>query len=289
GRSRRSSCRTRGRSSPAPISRPTTGTAARASSRSSDGWMRRGARSARTSRAAPPRSPARWSRGPASPPAAPRSLSRPGASASSAPPFRASSTPITAASAVRRRSRRISRLPGFSSRQRQAGPRPPPRRGGIRAHLGGGFHRYSTDAEWFLPHFEKMLTDNAQLLGVYARAYALTGNDLYRRVARETGEYLLREMAGPEGGFYASTDADSEGEEGKYFVWDPSEIRELLGEDEGRDFCEWYGVQEGGNFFDEASGHRTGANILHLSKKIPPESEERLAPLRAALLAARSR
>ena len=161
--------------------------------------------------------------------------------------------------------------------------------GGIRDHLGGGFHRYSTDAEWFLPHFEKMLTDNAQLLGVYARAYALTGNDLYRRVARETGEYLLREMAGPEGGFYASTDADSEGEEGKYFVWDPSEIRELLGEDEGRDFCEWYGVQEGGNFFDEASGHRTGANILHLSKKIPPESEERLAPLRAALLAARSR
>src|SRR5664279_869605 len=161
--------------------------------------------------------------------------------------------------------------------------------GGIRDHLGGGFHRYSTDANWLLPHFEKMLTDNAQLLGVYARAYALTGNDLFARVARETGEYLLREMTGPEGGFYASTDADSEGEEGKYFAWDPSEIRDVLGEDEGEYFCEWYGVRPEGNFRDEATGRFTGRSILFLSKKIPPNSELRLAPLRAALLAARSR
>src|SRR5664279_569395 len=132
-----------------------------------------------------------------------------------------------------------------------------------------------------------MLTDNAQLLGVYARAYALTGNDLYARVARETGEYLLREITGPEGGFYASTDADSEGEEGKYFVWDPTEIRDLLGESDGSFFCEWYGVREGGNFSEEASGHRTGASILFLSKKIPFSSESRIAPMRAALLAAR--
>ena len=161
--------------------------------------------------------------------------------------------------------------------------------GGIRDHLGGGFHRYSTDAEWLVPHFEKMLTDNAQLLGLYARAYALTGDETYARVARETGEYLLREMTGPEGGFYASTDADSEGEEGKFFVWDPSEIRELLGEEEGKDFCEWYGVRPEGNFRDEATGRFTGRSILFLSKKIPPKSEERLAPMRAALLAARSR
>jgi len=161
--------------------------------------------------------------------------------------------------------------------------------GGIRDHLGGGFHRYSTDAEWFLPHFEKMLTDNAQLLGVYARAYALTGNDLYRRVARETGEYLLREMTGPEGGFYAATDADSEGEEGKYFVWDPSEIRELLGEEDGKYFCEFYCVRPEGNFRDEATGRFMGRSILFLSKRIPAIDEERLAPLRAALLAARSR
>jgi uncharacterized protein YyaL (SSP411 family) len=161
--------------------------------------------------------------------------------------------------------------------------------GGIRDHLGGGFHRYSTDANWLLPHFEKMLTDNAQLLGVYASAYALTGNDLFARVARETGEYLLREMTGPEGGFYASTDADSEGEEGKYFAWDPSEIRDVLGEDEGEYFCEWYGVRPEGNFRDEATGRFTGRSILFLSKKTISESEERLAPLRAALLAARSR
>ena len=126
--------------------------------------------------------------------------------------------------------------------------------GGIRDHLGGGFHRYSTDAEWLLPHFEKMLTDNAQLLGLYARAYALRGDETYARVARSTGDYLLREMRGPEGGFYAGTDADSEGEEGKFFVWDPGEIREVLGEEEGRYFCEWYGVREGGNFSEEASG-----------------------------------
>jgi len=161
--------------------------------------------------------------------------------------------------------------------------------GGIRDHLGGGFHRYSTDAEWLVPHFEKMLTDNAQLLGVYARAYALTGRDLYRRVARETGEYLLREMTGPEGGFFAATDADSEGEEGKFFVWDPSEIRGLLGKAEGDFFCEWYGIREGGNFSEEASGHRTGASILFLSKNISSDAETRLSPMREKLLAARSR
>ncbi len=161
--------------------------------------------------------------------------------------------------------------------------------GGIRDHLGGGFHRYSTDANWLLPHFEKMLTDNAQLLGVYARAWALTGNDLFAQVARETGDYLLREMRGEEGGFFAATDADSEGEEGKYFVWDPSEIREVLGKEEGEDFCEWYGVRPEGNFRDEATGRFTGRSILFLSKKIPPSSELRLAPLRLRLLDARAK
>ena len=163
--------------------------------------------------------------------------------------------------------------------------------GGIRDHLGGGFHRYSTDAHWLLPHFEKMLTDNAQLLGVYARAYALTGNELFRQVARETGEYLLREMRGEEGGFFAATDADSEGEEGKYFVWEPVQIRECLGETEGSFFCEWYGVREGGNFREEATGRGTGASVLFLSKKISstPGAEARLAPLRFALLDARAK
>ena len=162
--------------------------------------------------------------------------------------------------------------------------------GGIRDHLGGGFHRYSTDAEWLLPHFEKMLTDNAQLLGVYARAYAVTGDALYAQVARETGDYLLSEMRGTEGGFYASTDADSEGEEGKYFCWDPKQIREVLGKgDDAEDFLEWYSVEEGGNFLEESTGRRTGASVLHLSKKIPSESESRLLPMRAALLGARAK
>ena len=163
--------------------------------------------------------------------------------------------------------------------------------GGIRDHLGGGFHRYSTDAEWLLPHFEKMLTDNAQLLGVYARAFGVTGDPLYAQVARETGDYLLREMRGAEGGFYAATDADSEGEEGKYFCWEPSQIREVLGQRDTEDFCEWYSVREGGNFLEESTGRPTGLSVLHLSKKISstPGAEERLAPLRHKLLDARSR
>ncbi len=163
--------------------------------------------------------------------------------------------------------------------------------GGIRDHLGGGFHRYSTDAEWLLPHFEKMLTDNAQLLGVYARAATVTGDPFYAQVARETGDYLLNEMRGSEGGFYAATDADSEGEEGKYFVWDPAQIRSLLGESDGSFFCEWYGVREGGNFREEATGQGTGASVLFLSKKISssPGAEARLAPLRARVLAARAK
>ncbi len=161
--------------------------------------------------------------------------------------------------------------------------------GGIHDHLGGGFHRYSTDARWLLPHFEKMLTDNAQLLGLYARAYAFRGDETYARVARSTGDYLLRELHGEEGGFFAGTDADSEGEEGRFFVWDPNEIREVLGEEEGEYFCEWYGVREGGNFIEEASGRSTGASILHLSKRIPSDAESRLKPLREKLLAARSR
>ena len=161
--------------------------------------------------------------------------------------------------------------------------------GGIHDHLGGGFHRYSTDAEWLVPHFEKMLYDNAQLLGVYARAWTATGRDLFRRTAVGIGDYLLREMRGPEGGFFAATDADSEGEEGKFFVWTADEIRDVLGEGDGAFFCEWYGVRPGGNFLDEATGRSTGLNILHLSKEPPPEAEERLRPLREALRLARSR
>lgn len=127
--------------------------------------------------------------------------------------------------------------------------------GGIYDHLGGGFHRYSVDAHWLVPHFEKMLYDNAQLIKVYLEAYQATGDTFFKRIAEESLAYVQREMTSPEGGFYATQDADSEGEEGKFFVWTPAEIMEILGEESGRIFCRYYDVTNGGNF--------EGKNILH--------------------------
>ncbi len=128
-------------------------------------------------------------------------------------------------------------------------------RGGIYDHLGGGFHRYSVDEKWLVPHFEKMLYDNAQLIRVYALAFCLTREPLFKSVVEETLEYLLREMFHPEGGFYSTQDADSEGEEGKFFVWDHEEIHRLLGEETADIFGRIYDVSEFGNF--------EGKNILH--------------------------
>ncbi len=127
--------------------------------------------------------------------------------------------------------------------------------GGIYDHLGGGFHRYSVDAKWLVPHFEKMLYDNAQLLSIYAHAYAITGEPLFESVVEETARYLLREMFQAGGGFYSTQDADSEGEEGKFFVWTADEINRLLGTEAGEVFCRIYDVSEQGNFEEK--------NILH--------------------------
>ena len=127
--------------------------------------------------------------------------------------------------------------------------------GGIYDHLGGGFHRYSVDAKWLVPHFEKMLYDNAQLVRIYAHAYTITREPLFRSVIEETVDYLLREMFHPHGGFYSTQDADSEGEEGKFFVWTGEEINRLLGEADGEIFCRMYDVGEPGNF--------DGKSILH--------------------------
>jgi uncharacterized protein len=138
-------------------------------------------------------------------------------------------------------------------------------RGGIYDQLGGGFHRYAVDAIWLVPHFEKMLYDNAQLVRVYLHAYQVTGDESYRRVAVETLDYVDREMLDPKGGFYSSQDADSEGEEGKFFVWTPDEIEAVLGEEQAREFCAVYDVTAGGNF--------EGKNILNLRHADEPEGE----------------
>ncbi len=121
--------------------------------------------------------------------------------------------------------------------------------GGIYDHVGGGFARYSTDAKWLVPHFEKMLYDNALLAKIYTEAYQATGEARYRRVVTETLDYILREMTGAEGGFYSATDADSEGVEGKFFVWRPEEIAAAVGNaEDARRFCAYYDITPGGNF-----------------------------------------
>ena len=120
--------------------------------------------------------------------------------------------------------------------------------GGMYDQLGGGFHRYSTDSYWLVPHFEKMLYDNALLSRLYLHAYLATGHELYLRIVNETLDYVLREMTDPNGGFYSSQDADSEGEEGKFFIWSPEEIRAALGDRDADIFCAYYDVSDQGNF-----------------------------------------
>jgi uncharacterized protein YyaL (SSP411 family) len=155
--------------------------------------------------------------------------------------------------------------------------------GGIYDHLGGGLARYSVDERWLVPHFEKMLYDNALLLPLLALAYQRSGNTLFRTRAEETVDWLAREMTTPEGAFCASLDADSEGEEGKFYVWTPAEIGAVLGQEDASFFAEHYDVTESGNF----EGH----NILNRLKSLPRsiEDEQRLAHMRQKLLKVRGR
>ncbi|MDE0325292.1 MAG: thioredoxin domain-containing protein [Candidatus Poribacteria bacterium] len=130
-------------------------------------------------------------------------------------------------------------------------------RGGMYDQLGGGFHRYSTDAHWLVPHFEKMLYDNAQLVVAYFEAFQATQKPFYRDIATETLDYVLREMYDAEnGGFYSTQDADSEGVEGKFFVWEPNDVEDIIGEENAEIFCEYYDITPQGNF--------EGENILHV-------------------------
>jgi len=138
------------------------------------------------------------------------------------------------------------------------------RRGGIYDHIGFGFHRYSTDPDWLIPHFEKMLYDQALLTLAYLEAYQATGTEDYAKTAKEILAYVSRDMVSPEGAFYSAEDADSEGEEGKFYVWSKDEIKELLGEKDAEVFSNLYNVNVSGNFLDEATREKTGKNIVHL-------------------------
>ena len=142
------------------------------------------------------------------------------------------------------------------------------RQGGIYDQIGFGVHRYATDAEWLLPHFEKMLYNQAMLAETYVEAYQATGRNSYKEVAREIFTYVLRDMTSPQGAFYAAEDADSEGEEGKFYVWSKSELGQLLNKKEFAVVEAIYSVESAGNYTDEATSEETGQNILHLKKPL---------------------
>ncbi len=162
------------------------------------------------------------------------------------------------------------------------------RLGGIYDHLGFGFHRYSTDAGWLLPHFEKMLYDQALLIEAYAEAYAASGKEPFRRTAEEVAGYVARDLTSPEGLFYTAEDADSEGEEGRFYVWTDNEIRDVLGEEDGAFAVKIFNVRPEGNFAEPGHGP-DGRNVLHMTK-LPAEAESgRLREIRDRLFAARGK
>ncbi len=165
-------------------------------------------------------------------------------------------------------------------------------RGGIYDHLGGGFYRYSVDAEWGIPHFEKMLYDNGPLLALYSQAWRATAEPLFRAVAEETGEWAMREMQAPDGGYYATLDADSEGEEGKFYRWTPDQVRELLTTEEYVAFAVCYGLEQPPNFENHAWHLRATAEPAELASRLgvePAQVAAWLASARRALLEARAR
>src|SRR5690606_7727070 len=146
--------------------------------------------------------------------------------------------------------------------------------GGIHDHLGGGFSRYSVDRQWLVPHFEKMLYDNALLARFYLHVFQVTGDEAFATIARETLDYLAREMLDPEGGFYSAQDADSEGIEGKFFVWTPDEIDAVLGADDGLAFRTLYHVTEGGNCADPHHPEFGRRNVLSRPRPLEAVARE---------------
>jgi uncharacterized protein YyaL (SSP411 family) len=142
------------------------------------------------------------------------------------------------------------------------------RKGGMFDHIGFGFHRYSTDSHWLVPHFEKMMYDQALLVMAYVEAYQATQKEEYAQTAREILMYVLRDMVSPEGGFYSAEDADSEGEEGKFYVWSLDEMKEVLNDDELKITKEVFDISKDGNYLDESKRVKTGKNILHLKRSM---------------------
>jgi uncharacterized protein YyaL (SSP411 family) len=140
-------------------------------------------------------------------------------------------------------------------------------KGGIYDHLGGGFHRYSTDARWLVPHFEKMLYDQALISRAYIQAYQAAGEERYAETVRDVFDYVLRDMTDPQGGFYAAEDADSEGKEGTFYIWEPKEIKNVLGSKDSRIFNAYYGISSEGNF-------EHGKSILNITKSVEEAAKE---------------
>ncbi|MDZ7756398.1 thioredoxin domain-containing protein [Rhodohalobacter sp.] len=157
------------------------------------------------------------------------------------------------------------------------------RLGGIWDHIGYGFHRYSTDREWLLPHFEKMLYDQALLLMAYAETWQATKEPLFRKTAYEIIHYVNRKLRHPAGGFYSAEDADSEGEEGKFYVWKLSELNDVLKKDELQFFANQFNIKEEGNFEDEATKKLTKANIPHLASPLEDKDSKTFQKIREQL------
>ncbi|MBI1956228.1 MAG: thioredoxin domain-containing protein, partial [Acidobacteria bacterium] len=171
--------------------------------------------------------------------------------------------------------------------------------GGIHDHLGGGFHRYSTDPQWLVPHFEKMLYDQALVSAIYLDGYQATGHKEFAETARSIFDYVLRRLQSAEGGFYSTEDADSEGMEGKFYLWTLEEVKQVLGEEDAQIFASYYDVTEQGNWDHPGDAHVPGGpknilRIIHPLEKVaaqlaivPAELEQRLAAARQKLFAAR--
>ncbi len=155
--------------------------------------------------------------------------------------------------------------------------------GGIRDHIGGGFHRYSTDRKWILPHFEKMLYDQALISIAYIETYQATKDEKYASLCNETISYVLRNLTNPDGGLFSAEDADSEGEEGKFYLWEIQELEKILDKDELNFVVENFNLDVQGNYFDEVKKGKTGRNIFYLEKELDAKSQEKWEKIKSKL------